>query len=88
MRKIAFYRKSRLLTQESLAEKLKFSESYMSQIECGKVKISLSRLDQNSEILNINIAGGQTECYEVGLPTEEDGVVLPCGCSAIKIFKK
>lgn len=55
-RKIAFYRKSRLLTQESLAEKLKFSESYMSQIECGKVKISLSRLDQISEILNINIA--------------------------------
>lgn len=41
-----------------------------------------------ANILNINIAGGQTECYEVGLPTEEDGVVLPCGCSAIKIFKK
>ena len=40
-----------------------------------------------SNILNVTISGGKTECYEVGLPTEEDGVVLPCGCSAIKIFE-
>jgi len=40
-----------------------------------------------ANILNVTIAGGKTECYEVGLPTEEDGVVLPCGCSAIKVFE-
>lgn len=40
-----------------------------------------------SNILNINIKGGETESYEVGLPTEEEGVILPCGCSAVKIFK-
>ena len=39
-----------------------------------------------SNILNATINGGKTDCYEVGLPTEEDGIVLPCGCSAIKIF--
>ena len=39
-----------------------------------------------SNILNTTIKGGKTEAYEVGLPTEEYGVVLPCGCSAIKIF--
>ena len=39
-----------------------------------------------SNILNITIAGGKTDCYEVGLPTEEEGVILPCGCSAIKIW--
>ena len=39
-----------------------------------------------SNILNSTIKGGKTEAYEVGLPTEEDGIVLPCGCSAIKIF--
>ncbi len=39
-----------------------------------------------ANILNTTIIGGKTEAYEVGLPTEEDGVVLPCGCSAIKIF--
>ena len=40
-----------------------------------------------SNILNVTISGGKTECYEVGLPTEEEGVVLPCGCSAIKVFE-
>ena len=39
-----------------------------------------------ANILNATIAGGKTEAYEVGLPTEEEGIVLPCGCSAIKIF--
>ncbi|MBR2969646.1 MAG: class I SAM-dependent methyltransferase [Clostridia bacterium] len=39
-----------------------------------------------ANILNANISGGKTECYEVGLPTEENGIVLPCGCSAIKTF--
>lgn len=39
-----------------------------------------------ANILNTAIAGGKTECYEVGLPTEEEGIVLPCGCSAIKTF--
>lgn len=40
-----------------------------------------------ANILNSTISGGKTDCYEVGLPTEEKGIVLPCGCSAIKIFK-
>lgn len=39
-----------------------------------------------SNILNATISGGKTDCYEVGLPTEEKGIVLPCGCSAIKTF--
>lgn len=39
-----------------------------------------------ANILNATIKGGKTEAYEVGLPTEEEGIVLPCGCSAIKIF--
>ncbi len=38
-------------------------------------------------ILNTTILGGKTESYEIGLPTEEEGIVLPCGCSAIKTFK-
>ena len=41
-----------------------------------------------SNILNSTISGGETECYEVGLPTQEEGIILPCGCSAIKIFKE
>ena len=41
-----------------------------------------------SNILNTTIQGGVTECYEVGLPTAREGVLLPCGCSAIKTFNK
>lgn len=28
----------------------------------------------------------EIEAYEVGLPTERDGVVLPCGCSGLAVF--
>ncbi len=55
-RRIAFYRKRNFHTQASLAEKLNISESYLSQVECGKVKISLYRLNQIAEILDINLA--------------------------------
>ena len=41
-----------------------------------------------SNILNATIKGGKTTAYEVGLPTEEDGIILPCGCSALKTFEK
>lgn len=39
-----------------------------------------------ANILNATIVGGKTESYEVGLPTEEKGIILPCGCSALKTF--
>lgn len=39
-----------------------------------------------ANILNATIPFGTTDCYEVGLPTNEQGIVLPCGCSAVKIF--
>lgn len=39
-----------------------------------------------ANILNTCINGGKTECYEVGLPTNEKSIILPCGCSAIKYF--
>lgn len=39
-----------------------------------------------ANILNATIKGGKTQAYELGLPTQEEGIVLPCGCSAIKIF--
>lgn len=54
-RKIAYYRKLSYFTQAGLAESLAISESYMSQIECGKVEVSLKRLNQIAEALNIDI---------------------------------
>lgn len=55
-RRIAFYRKKVPLTQSNLAEKLGITESYISQVERGSAKVSLSRLYDISEILHIDIA--------------------------------
>ena len=55
-RRIAFYRKKATMTQSVLSEKLGVTESYISQIERGSAKISLSRLDQIAGILSVDIA--------------------------------
>ncbi len=54
-RKISCLRKGKQYTQAKLAEKLGISESYVSQVECGKVEVSLKRLDKIAEILNVDI---------------------------------
>ena len=55
-RRIAIYRKSAPMTQSVLSEKLGVSESYISQVECGSAKISLSRLAHVADILGVDIA--------------------------------
>ena len=55
-RRIAFYRKKAGLTQSTLSEKLGVTESYISQIERGIAKVSLSRLDQIACILSVDAA--------------------------------
>lgn len=54
-RRVAYYRKRAYLTQATLAETLGISESYVSQVECGKVKVSLQRLNHIAETINIDI---------------------------------
>ena len=55
-RRVAIYRKKAGMTQAALSEKLGITESYVSQIECGAAKVSLSRLAQISEVLGVDIA--------------------------------
>lgn len=55
-RRIALYRKKKGLTQAALSETLGVSESYVSQVERGSARISLSRLDEISEVLSTDIA--------------------------------
>ena len=54
-RRIACYRKKLSMTQATLSEELDVSESYISQIERGSAKVSLSRLDEISEILEVDL---------------------------------
>lgn len=55
-RRIAFNRNKTKMTQEMVAERLDVSESFISQVERGKAKISLPRLFQLAEIFNVDIA--------------------------------
>lgn len=50
-KRIKASRKKARITQAQLAEKLGISVAYMSQIETGKTKISLSRLAQIAKFL-------------------------------------
>lgn len=54
-RRIAYHRKRAYFTQASLAEELGISESYISQVECGKVEISLKRLNHIAETINVDV---------------------------------
>ncbi len=55
-RRISKHRKNISMTQAVLAEKLEVSESFISQVERGNAKVSLPRLYQIADILNIDIA--------------------------------
>lgn len=39
-----------------------------------------------ANILNSIFKQGDTEAYEIGLETKDKGIILPCGCSAVKRF--
>ena len=39
-----------------------------------------------SNILNSVFGAGEVEAYELGLQTDEKGIVLPCGCTAVRKF--
>ena len=55
-RRIAFYRKRKCMTQAVLSEKLEISEGYVSRIEKGAVKVSLPRLAEIAEFLEVDIS--------------------------------
>lgn len=55
-RRIGQFRKKKNLTQADLSELLNVSESYMSQVERGVAKVSLRRLSDIADILDVDIA--------------------------------
>ena len=50
-----YHRKRAYFTQASLAETLGISKSYNSQIECGRVEISLKQLYHIAETINVDV---------------------------------
>ncbi len=55
------YRKLRGLTQEKLAEKANLSNSYISDIECGKINVPTLTLFEICYVLDV-------ELYKIFLP--------------------
>lgn len=66
-RRIAINRKRANVTQASLAEQLDVSESFISQVERGKAKISLPRLCQIADFLNIDVAVLVSDCSKLNM---------------------
>jgi transcriptional regulator with XRE-family HTH domain len=44
------------LTQEKLAEKMCVSQNFIASIECGNANMSLAKILELSQVLNINIS--------------------------------
>lgn len=44
------------LTQEKLAEKMNVSQNYIASIECGNANMSLAKVLELSQVLDINIS--------------------------------
>ena len=54
-RRIKKQRKKCKISQSLLAEKINVSVNYISKIECGRTKISLTRLDEIAGIIEISL---------------------------------
>ncbi|MEG1835812.1 MAG: helix-turn-helix transcriptional regulator, partial [Oscillospiraceae bacterium] len=54
--KIQYYRKQFSMTQEELAKRLDLSVAFLSRVERGKSHISLKRLAELSQMLDVSIS--------------------------------
>ena len=64
-RRIAINRRKAKVTQAWLAEKIDVSESFISQVERGKAKISLPRLYEIADCLDIDVAVLVSDCRKL-----------------------
>lgn len=66
-RRIAINRRKAKVTQAWLAEEIDVSESFISQVERGKAKISLSRLYEIADCLDIDVAVLVSDCHKLNI---------------------
>lgn len=55
-KRIAYYRKSRKMTQAKLSEIIEASESYISKMENGRINIPFIRICQIADVLDVDIS--------------------------------
>lgn len=66
-RRIAINRRKANVTQAWLAEEIDVSESFISQVERGKAKISLPRLYEIADCLDIDVAVLVSDCRKLNI---------------------
>lgn len=54
-KKLAYLRKSRGLSQEKLAELANIDVGYLSQIECGRANLTMDRMIELGDALDVDI---------------------------------
>ena len=77
------------LTQEKLAEEIDVSVAYLSRVECGSTKISLSRLIQiceKLEITNGSILDGTSKTSNTYLNKEFSDLIKNCSPEKLKMI--
>lgn len=85
-RRIREFRMCEKITQASLAEQIDMSPTYISHVETGKKKVSLSALMKISDALNVTVdcVLSGSKLY-VAVEKEPDILQLFDGCSAREI---
>jgi len=97
-RRIRFFRKKKMLSQEALAEMVWISTTHMSHIETGSTKLSLPVLADLSKALGVSsdeILFGQDEQAGNYNRSEMEKIILACSdehldalCQLIRVFSK
>lgn len=97
-KRIRFYRKKKMLSQEALAEMVWISTTHMSHIETGSTKLSLPVLADLSKALGVSsdeILFGESEQADDFNRSEMEKAILACCdehldalCQLIKVFSK
>lgn len=88
-KRICKARKDKNITQEVLAEKMNVSVAYLSRIECGSTQISLKRVNELCELLNVTegyILNGVSNTSKNYLNTDFSNLLKNCPREKLKLI--
>lgn len=82
-------RKDKNITQEVLAEKMDVSIAYLSRIECGSTELSLKRVNEICEILDVTesyILNGSSNTSKNYLDNDFSNLLKNCPREKLKLI--
>ena len=82
-------RKDKNITQEVLAEKMDVSVAYLSRVECGSTELSLKRVTEICELLDVSegyILNGSSNTSKHYLNTDFSNLLKTCPPEKLKLI--